>query len=99
MTKAKTGRPKPDEAAPASKPAPPAGMAGSPAARLWRGPDRAAARSWHLRALVRAETGRAAAGRVVCAARTGLRTRVRGQAWAPASGGAWPDAGSARLRP
>src|SRR6218665_4193723 len=33
MAKAKTGRPKPDAVAPASKPAPSAGMAGSPAAR------------------------------------------------------------------
>src|SRR6218665_237976 len=48
MTKAKTGRPKPDAVAPASKPAPSAGMAGSPAARPWRRPERAAARSWPL---------------------------------------------------
>src|SRR6218665_2899027 len=115
MTKAKTGRPKPDAVAPASKPAPSAGMAGSPAARPWRRPERAAARSWPLgllaswllgflafwffgflaswllRAPVRAARGNrrgsGLGGEVVCAARTGLRTRVRVQAWAPASGG------------
>src|SRR6218665_3629238 len=56
MAKAKTGRPKPGAAAPASKPAPPAGMAGSPPARPWRRPERVATRSGHWRALLRRGT-------------------------------------------